>query len=452
VSPTVRDVITESAPGAIGAIATQLTSGVAGASVAGLTTGGIFLAPLFLPGLISRLAPADPIAIFSGGENLLPVGTDLSIFGGPFVGRKTTVRPFLIKKFGGPASGFQRQPDLPEFSQLAIAAANEFSFNPEQAALGTQFIEDAKPVVAQLPTRFPFFLNKKEALENMQAANNQKLASDIERARREQRERVFNEPVFRAIIQAQAQGLIPGAVPSPKYLEARGFEPAAPPATTQEMAPPVSTLDPVRVDHQRPAVVQERQLSQRTEAPPMPNVQTNLPAGGGFGSAVQGFFGGLGQLLTSATPVLQTILPQLLPQRSVPLALPGGAAIANPAAQQFAIQRAQQQLSQQFSPAGFFPQAQPAGLFDFFGQGGALGLPGGDLTGGACITPVPSRQTMRLPARVDVPTRDAAGNQRFTTFKNMGRPILFTGDVAAAKRVKKVASKLGSFRSKRGGR
>ena len=81
---------------------------------------------------------------------------------------------------------------------------------------------------------------------------------------------------------------------------------------------------------------------------------------------------------------------------------------------------------------------------EFFG----LGVPGGDLvpTGVgslqsvACITP---RMTgsVRLPSRVDVPTSDHHGNVRFTTFKNMGRPLLWSGDLAAAKRVRKVAAK-----------
>jgi len=57
--------------------------------------------------------------------------------------------------------------------------------------------------------------------------------------------------------------------------------------------------------------------------------------------------------------------------------------------------------------------------------------------------------SMRLPSTVDVPTVDRSGNVRFTTFKNMGRPVLYSGDYAAAKRVNKVASKA---RRRRGGR
>ena len=75
--------------------------------------------------------------------------------------------------------------------------------------------------------------------------------------------------------------------------------------------------------------------------------------------------------------------------------------------------------------------------------------------GGGCIMPGGAQiqqragMSMRLPSSVDVPTVDRAGNMRFTTFKNMGRPVLYAGDYAAAKRVTKVASKA---RRRRGGR
>ena len=103
------------------------------------------------------------------------------------------------------------------------------------------------------------------------------------------------------------------------------------------------------------------------------------------------------------------------------------------------------------APLPQFQPQQPGGLMANVSTTlGALGfgIPGGDLvpTGvgnlqsAACITP---RMTgsVRLPSRVDVPTVDASGNQRFTTFKNMGRPLLWSGDLAAAKRVRKVAAK-----------
>ncbi len=88
----------------------------------------------------------------------------------------------------------------------------------------------------------------------------------------------------------------------------------------------------------------------------------------------------------------------------------------------------------------------------------SLGLPGVDLvpnnTPGAgfgsvaCITPR-AGTSMRLPSRVDVPTTDASGNSKVTTYKNMGRPVLYSGDIAAARRVRKVAARA---RRARGGR
>ncbi len=60
--------------------------------------------------------------------------------------------------------------------------------------------------------------------------------------------------------------------------------------------------------------------------------------------------------------------------------------------------------------------------------------------GAVCITPR-ATGSFRLPSRVDVPVPQRDGTMRFTTFKNMGRPILWSGDLAAVKRVRRVASK-----------
>jgi len=60
--------------------------------------------------------------------------------------------------------------------------------------------------------------------------------------------------------------------------------------------------------------------------------------------------------------------------------------------------------------------------------------------GATCISPRAST-SLRLPATVHVPTTDAAGNTKITTYKNMGRCLLYSGDLAAAKRVRRVAGK-----------
>ena len=73
------------------------------------------------------------------------------------------------------------------------------------------------------------------------------------------------------------------------------------------------------------------------------------------------------------------------------------------------------------------------------------GTPGASMGAVACITPR-AGGGLRLPSRVDVPSPSGNG---FVTFKNMGRPVLWTGDFAAAKRVRKIA---GKARRRSGGR
>lgn len=72
----------------------------------------------------------------------------------------------------------------------------------------------------------------------------------------------------------------------------------------------------------------------------------------------------------------------------------------------------------------------------------ALGFPGFDVapSGSFPITPYETGGAMRLPSRIDVP-KQTRGGVRYVTYRNMGRPLLFQGDLAACKRVKRVASK-----------
>ena len=80
----------------------------------------------------------------------------------------------------------------------------------------------------------------------------------------------------------------------------------------------------------------------------------------------------------------------------------------------------------------------------------SLDLPFVDVVpqGASCITPT-TRTSTRLPSRIDVPIRDAQGNMRVVTYRNMGRPILWSGDAACAKRYAKVT---GKTLRRRGGR
>ena len=87
------------------------------------------------------------------------------------------------------------------------------------------------------------------------------------------------------------------------------------------------------------------------------------------------------------------------------------------------------------------------------GPGGGGVLPGGSMphvstSGVGQIVPQQSTST-RLPSTVHVPYHTATGQGKIATYKNMGRAILFTGDLAAARRVRRVASKA---RSRLGGR
>jgi len=138
------------------------------------------------------------------------------------------------------------------------------------------------------------------------------------------------------------------------------------------------------------------------------------------------FIGGATSLIPAVTDLIGAFNPQppivmsgqgggFAPMPARPIALPGGAPIGG---------------------------AMPVGL--------GLDLPFVDVVpqGAACITPRNS-VSRRLPARVDVPMVDASGNSKIVTYKNMGRPVLYTGDFAAAKRVKKVA---GRARRAAGGR
>lgn len=160
----------------------------------------------------------------------------------------------------------------------------------------------------------------------------------------------------------------------------------------------------------------------------MPNISTS-PAGlSGFG----GFLSGLTDLATAVAPIVSPFINRAIgptQQLQLPSALPGGAPIPG----SFADPRFQQ--------AGFFGDAG-----DFFMGGGLLGLGAGGggqavaTTGQFCVSPRPS-MGMRLPSRVDVPRADAAGNITFVTYKNMGRPLLYQGDLAATKRVRKIAGR-----------
>lgn len=160
---------------------------------------------------------------------------------------------------------------------------------------------------------------------------------------------------------------------------------------------------------------------------PMPNVSTS-------------FLGGLGELLTQGVGIGLDVLggflrpeptpgfaPPLIPSvaRPIPTPMPVSLATALPT-----LIRTLPALA-----GGIAGGAAVEGGLELLAEVAASNA------GGTCIVPTRGAPTARLPQRVDVPVRDSGGNVRFVTYKNMGRAILFSGDFAAAKRVKKVAGR-----------
>lgn len=161
----------------------------------------------------------------------------------------------------------------------------------------------------------------------------------------------------------------------------------------------------------------------------MPNVPT-LVAGGfpsgfpsfpNFPSLPGGFdVGDLGSIISDVTGIIQQFT------RPRPERPPTIADIARPIFPQ---------------PGVPIPMANVPTTVSFPG-GAGFDLPFVDIVpqGATCISPRTST-SVRLPSRVDVPTVDAQGATRFTTYRNMGRPILWSGDAACAKRFAKVTGR-----------
>jgi len=142
------------------------------------------------------------------------------------------------------------------------------------------------------------------------------------------------------------------------------------------------------------------------------------------GSPILGLFG-LGGQGESLQPVAQ-------PGGAPIFQLPAGAGGASTGGVGFA------------GPSGIIPGlSQLLGI----GPGGGGVLPGGAMPNISTSLlapgqiPTVTRTTQRLPATLQVPHVTATGQQKIVTYKNMGRAILFTGDLAACRRVRKVAAR-----------
>jgi len=305
--------------------------------------------------------------------------------GFPGIGRAFTEQ---AAKTGGTAAG--------------LAAAQALSFTPSVASRGEAKLASILSAPVVLP-QFrggafnPFAqLFDEERFRAGVAADRQSL---IATARGQQLDLARLNPFFGAVATAFSQGLLPGAALSEATIT--GFGGRAEPIA-RAIAPPTQT--------------------QPTETIPMPEISTSGTSGG-FG----GFFGGLGEFLGNIAPLAQTILPIFAPQpgRS-PVFMPGGSLPGAFGTPFLPTQRAGFDLFPQGLDSLLGPSMLP-GFLQPGNGGAAVAAPG-------CIVPQ-LRQSMRLPSRVDVPNQ----NGTFTTFKNMGRPILWTGDLAATKRVRKVA-------------
>jgi len=413
------------APGAIVAAAAQVIPGA-----------GLIAA---LPGLIGGLiaGPTDPRGGFNAAASI-PEGTDFRVVFGldPGISGPPRFNPF---EHGKPGGGFslpgifraafdQSQGIGPAASQLAANQA--LSFVPSVAAIGEaklQAILDAPVVLPTFRANNPIFRGfNPERFKRLEVERRQKQNAG---ARTEAIKQARTNQFFAAVASASAQGLLPGTQTSAATFAAFG----AAPGPIQRVIAPVTPAPqpPAATAIAAPLTPQERVAPERrppaspiTEARPMATV----PTGGLF----SGFAEGLGGLIQAATPLLGAILPPLIA----------------PQPQQFSFQTLPQPRFvgsgtpfQQFLPAA--PgvdtlQVQQAGAFSDFLFGpspGLLGLGAGGAApaGGVCVGPETSTTT-KLPARIDVPT----GRGRFTTYKNMGQPVLFRGDLAACKRVRRI--------------
>lgn len=81
-------------------------------------------------------------------------------------------------------------------------------------------------------------------------------------------------------------------------------------------------------------------------------------------------------------------------------------------------------------------EGTPAG--NMFGIGGSVNYP--SLRGNATLTPMVSSST-RIPRQVQFLMPTPSGGQRLVTYRNIGQPVLYSGDYAAVRRVQRVAKK-----------
>jgi len=154
------------------------------------------------------------------------------------------------------------------------------------------------------------------------------------------------------------------------------------------------------------------------------------PAFGGYGPGFD--FGDVIDFGKSLLPILPGVLPGLIggggPQGGGTAAMPGGATI---------------------NTGGGSILNDPFGLFKLPSLLGG-NVPSVPTTPGAGLNIQARQRTVtRLPHMVATVVPTPSGGSRVVAYRNMGRPVLWSGDFASARRVRKVAAKA---RRSRGGR
>lgn len=456
------------AVGAVPIVAASLPAAITTpiATIAGsIAPLAILAAPLLLPAIASLIAgPRRPGSIFRM-ESAIPPGVSLDVFG---------IFPAGAKSLNGglwqfiPGNRPRQQIRLSPVGAftnfdgvfLNFATRSALSFDPATAAEGEAAIREYvdRPFPRGSPTardvrqqvqrggfvRGTSFAQRAEiVLDQRVEAARVRRAAALKRAQEDSIRvvtRGSSGDIWKAVRQACAIGALPGCQLSTAAAAAGlGITPA--PIAAAPVAP-IEVLQTQLAQSQQfgasvPDFIRNREARQaqrasiavsQPEVIPVGNITTSIPvtggAGGflgGFGSALAGLGTGLGSIISAAAPLVPSILQATTGRTAV--AMPGGAQIPG-VFQDPRILQAQQAA---------FGLDLPSLVPDFLGA-----IP---TTGGACITPT-ARSSVRLPSRVDVPTVDASGNTRFTTFKNMGKPILWSGDLAACKRVKRLGSRV----------
>ena len=178
----------------------------------------------------------------------------------------------------------------------------------------------------------------------------------------------------------------------------------------------------------------------------MPSFLTNPVVGGALGSLGTDLLGGLegiGGFLGSAVDTFGGIFETLQPAIETGLGIAGavGAFPSGPAG------TSQPSPSRPATNPGTMlalgnpadPTRNPAdNLFAQVGQPNVT-------RGGSMSFPVVPNQSCRsrYPSMFQTIVQTPSGGQRVLTYKNMGAPILYSGDLAAKKRVNRVRSRLG---------